>query len=175
MADVAEADADAESGEGAEGAPKKWNGKRIVLFVVLPLLLFVLAGGAVFFVAGLDQKHDADDEAAGEEATAAVETMPVFFELPEMLVNLNANGRRSSFLKIKVALELKNEPDMAVVQQQMPRVVDQFQIYLRELRAEDLRGSAGMQNLREEMLTRVRAAVEPVEVSDVLFTEMLVQ
>ena len=34
----------------------------------------------------------------------------------------------------------------------MPRIVDNFQIYLRELRLEDLRGSAGIYRLREELL-----------------------
>ena len=57
----------------------------------------------------------------------------------------------------------------------MPRVVDNFQIYLRELRIEDLRGSGGVYRLREELLARVNAAVAPVKVTDVLFKEMLVQ
>ncbi len=57
----------------------------------------------------------------------------------------------------------------------MPRIVDNFQIYLRELRIEDLRGSDGIYRLREELLARVNAAVAPVKVTDVLFKEMLVQ
>jgi hypothetical protein len=54
-------------------------------------------------------------------------------------------------------------------------IVDQFQAYLRELRTSDLRGSAGVARLREELLRRVRAAVEPVPVNDVLFREVLIQ
>ena len=57
----------------------------------------------------------------------------------------------------------------------MPRIIDNFQIYLRELRVEDLRGSDGIYRLREELLARVNAAVAPVKVTDVLFKEMLVQ
>ena len=57
----------------------------------------------------------------------------------------------------------------------MPRVVDNFQTYLRELRLDDLRGSAGMYRLREELLTRINVAVQPSKVSAVLFKEMLVQ
>ena len=47
--------------------------------------------------------------------------------------------------------------------------------FTRELRVEDLRGSAGVQRLREELLMRVNTAVHPIEVRDVLFKEMLVQ
>ena len=57
----------------------------------------------------------------------------------------------------------------------LPRVVDKFQVYLRELRIEDLSGSAGMQRLREELLLRVNSAVRRGTVKDVLFKEMLVQ
>ena len=52
---------------------------------------------------------------------------------------------------------------------------DSFQTYLRELRLDDLRGSAGMYRLREELLTRINVAVQPSKVSAVLFKEMLVQ
>ena len=57
----------------------------------------------------------------------------------------------------------------------MTKIIDNFQTYLRELRIEDLRGSAGMYRLREELFVRVNAAAAPVKVKDVLFREMLVQ
>ena len=50
-----------------------------------------------------------------------------------------------------------------------------FKCISRELRIEDLRGSAGMYRLREELLQRVTEAAQPVRVRDVLFQEMLVQ
>jgi flagellar FliL protein len=56
-----------------------------------------------------------------------------------------------------------------------PRVIDQFQTYLREMRVEDLRGSAGIYRLRQELLYRVNIAADPVKVKDVLFQEMLIQ
>ena len=56
-----------------------------------------------------------------------------------------------------------------------PRIVDNFQVYLRELRIEDLRGSAGVYRLREELLARVNTAVQPVKVKNVLFNEVLIQ
>jgi flagellar FliL protein len=53
--------------------------------------------------------------------------------------------------------------------------VDSFQVYLRELRVEDLKGSAGMYRLREDLLRRINEAARPVKISDVLFKEMLIQ
>ena len=48
-------------------------------------------------------------------------------------------------------------------------------MYLRELRAQDLSGSAGLFRLKEELLVRLNTSVAPAEVKDVLFREMLVQ
>ena len=98
-----------------------------------------------------------------------------FVDLDEMRVNLNTPERRQCLLKIKVSLEVAEQKDVAVVQELTPRVVDNFQTYLRELRLDDLRGSAGMYRLREELLTRINIAVEPAKVKAVLFKEMIVQ
>lgn len=99
----------------------------------------------------------------------------VFMDLPDMLVNLQTTGRKQSFLKIQVALELENPLDQPKVDAVMPRIVDSFQVYLRELRPDDLQGAAGMHLLREELLSRVTLAVQPVKVKDVLFREILIQ
>src|SRR5881394_2921317 len=76
----------------------------------------------------------------------------LFIVLPDLLINLNTGtsaARRTNFLKISVSLELDNPGDIEVVTQNMPRIIDNFQIYLRELRIDDLQGSAGLYRLRE--------------------------
>jgi len=168
-------DADGDEDEG-EGSPVKRGGKKkLLLFVALAL--FVGGGAAAAYFSGLVQPLIAMlggvDETAAEETTGPVKV--VFYDLPEILVNLNTGGRKSTFLKIRVSLELENAEDVARIEAVMPRIIDNFQVYLRELRVEDLKGSAGMYRLREELLTRVTLAAAPSKVSDVLFKEMLVQ
>lgn len=161
--------------EGTAEAParKRWSGKRIVLFIVLPLLV-TLGGGAGVWFSGLVGFGEAQtQEGAAEEETAPKES--VFLDLPDMLVNLNTSSNRASFLKIKISLEVASEADIERLNAVMPRVIDNFQVYLRELRPEDLRGSAGLYRLREELLARVQTAARPAEVEDVLFKEMLIQ
>ena len=92
-----------------------------------------------------------------------------------MLVNLNTSGRRVGYLKISVSLEVGSEEDFPKLDAVLPRIVDDFQVYLRELRVEDLNGSAGLQRLREELFMRVSNAAAPTVVRDVLFRELLIQ
>jgi flagellar FliL protein len=149
---------------------KKLSGKKIVMFIALPLLL-VSASVTALMLTGVVGGNESPPPA--QTGPAAVQT--VFFDLPEMLVNLNTAGRRPTFLKMQVSLELENEADVARLRTLSPRIIDNFQVYLRELRIDDLRGSAGVYRLREELLARVNAAVRPARVKDVLFKEMLVQ
>jgi flagellar FliL protein len=98
-----------------------------------------------------------------------------FLEIPPMIVNLNTQDGTPRYLRLTVQLELEDAADKDAVNAVMPRVVDQFQTYLRELRDQDLRGSAGVYRLQMELLWRVNQAVAPIEVKDVLFQEILIQ
>jgi flagellar FliL protein len=174
-----EAEEAEEEGGEEEGGPAKPGSKKKVLIIVVAAVLLVIGGVAAAYFTGLMQpliNMIAGKPASPEAPKAVAAGEAVFIDLPEILVNLNTGGRgRATFLKMRVSLELQRKEDTPVVEKLMPRIVDNFQVYLRELRIEDLKGSAGMYRLREELLTRVVAAAAPAKVNDVLFKEMLVQ
>ena len=160
---------------------KKLSGKKLVLFFLLPVLVLV-GGGAALYVTGVadsllggGEEEEAHPAEHGAEAEAEPSGPGYFYEMPVMTVNLDTGERRQAFLSLTVSLELNSFADADQIQQVMPRIIDNFQIYLRELRLDDLRGSAGLYRLREELLRRVNQAVYPNRVRDVLFKEMLVQ
>ena len=155
-------------GAADKGAGKK-PGLKKLLIIGIPVLLLLAGAGAYFsglLGGGKEDKHAA--EAVNKEVA-------VFYDLPDMLVNLSPTGGRTSYLKMKVALELPDAAASQAIEPIMPRVMDAFQVYLRELRVEDLDGSAGMFRLKEELLRRVNMAAAPVQVRTVLFKEMIVQ
>ena len=139
----------------------------------MPLLL-VAAGGGAFFL-GLIPGLGKQAPAHAAEAAAPVNRQPVFVAMPEITANLNAPGRRAAFIRLKSQIEVTGPQDAAALQAAMPRIVDLFTTYLREIRPEELRGSAGTHRLREELTARANVAAAPARVSDVLFTEILVQ
>lgn len=155
------------------GERKKFSGKKLILFVVVPAILLI-GGIAVLTMSGAFGGGDAPAQAA---TRTAPDSMPktVFYDLPPMLVNLNTTSKRPTFLKIQVSLELSSSQDVDYIKEMSPRIIDNFQVYLRELRIDDLRGSAGIYRLREELLARINLAVRPAKVKDVLFKQVLVQ
>ena len=78
-------------------------------------------------------------------------------------------------MKLTARLEVTKQEDVEQVKAAMPRLQDLFQTYLREMRPEELRGSAGTYRLREELIGRANLAAAPARITDVLFTQMLIQ
>lgn len=190
--DDAETKPAAPAAEGAEGEVKplddegKGFGAKKLLLIIVPVIL-IGVGAALYFTGVIGGKKDAGAE--GEHAAASAEggeaaeggegeghaAGPQFMELPDLLVNLSGAGGPARFLKLKVKLEVASAADLEALTAVAPRVVDQFQTFLREMRVQDLRGSAGIYRLRQELLYRVNLAAQPVKVSDVLFQEILIQ
>ena len=169
--DMDDDETDEVEGGEQEGAAKGLLGglplRKLLLFAAVPAILVI--GLAVAYAVGVF------DSAGHDKQKEEAEVAPVFFDLPELLVNLSSQNNRSSYLKLRVALEVPGPEAPKDLEKMAPRIVDNFQVYLRELRASDLEGSSGMFRLKEELLARVNVAVAPTKVSDVLFKEMLVQ
>ena len=170
-----EASATGEAGEGAEGeeAPKKGKKKLIIIIAVVVLALI---GGAVFMMGGSGGAEEEEHELTEEELAAQeLANKPVYYELPEFLVNLSTGGNRVSFLKMSVTLELRDAAAVKTLEANKPRVLDVFNTYLREMRPQDVQGSAGIYRLRDELLARVNGTVEEGLVKNILFSEIIVQ
>jgi flagellar FliL protein len=165
-----EQDADPVVAEPAPPPPRP--GRKKLVLLALPLM--VAGVGAGLWFSGVLPRllgRDHDQRQMAEAAPA----VPVYIDLPEMVANLNANQRRPTYVKLVARLEVAKSGDVERVKATMPRVLDLFQTYLREMRPEELRGAAGTYRLREELIARADIAVAPSRIVDVLFTEMLVQ
>lgn len=170
-------DASASPAEGQEGdAPKKRFGKKFLLIAGggAAVLVLALGAGAYFFF--LRGPSDADKpKMAGNIQLPLVPPQVVFFDMPDMVVNIQSADSTPAYLKLSVSLELAAPEEKPALQTLMPRIVDQFQSYLRELRIDDLHGSAGVMRVKEELLRRINAAAAPYPIRDVLLKEMIVQ
>ena len=167
MAENEQVEGEAEVVEAVPAA----KGKLKLIIAAAGLLAIIGVGVATWLIF---LRHG--DETHAEASMAAPSKPPVFVDVPDMLVNLvGAPGERVQYLKVKVVLEIKEEKQIDAIKPSMPRVTDIFQTYLRELRATDLNGSAGLFRLKEELTRRVNSAIAPLQVNAVLFKEIVVQ
>jgi len=165
----------------------KISGKKIAILAALLILLALGVAAGVYFSGVLDDLTAATGEeppAAAAQTQATTSETPVaveatgpiaFLDLPEVVVNLNAQGNRKSYLKLKLAVELRSAEQEAYMKTRVPRIMDSIQVYLRELTPDGLRGSAGLTKMRANLEARINAAVAPQAIGGVLFQEVLVQ
>ena len=176
----AEATGDAPEGEAAVAEPKqgfvkKLLGNRKLLIIAAAGLVVLLAGGGAglyFFVFGA---RSGDKVAANAAPVPVTPPEVAYADVPDIIVNIQSADGSPAYLKLSTSLELNTAEEKAGMTVLMPRIVDQFQGYLRELRIDDLKGSAGVLRLKEELLRRINVAAAPYHVRDVLLKEMIVQ
>ena len=181
----------------ADGLEVETKKKPPLLINIIAAALVVLAGGgaAAFFLLKPKPAAEAGAEAGNEPAAKedkgghAGDAAPIegsgtiapgpdgvtFYTLPDLIVNIQSVDGRQTYLKLRLTLEVKDASVATRLQQQYPRMNDMFQSFLRELRPDDLAGSAGSYQLRTEILRRVNLIAAPGKVDAVLIEEMLVQ
>jgi flagellar FliL protein len=158
---------EADEQDGEPGPAKKKLPLKLIIVAAAAMLVIGGGTGAFFMLSGkkAEEKH----------AEAAVKAV-AFMDLPDVVVNLAATGtERLQYLKVKVVLEVPDQAVVTLITPLMPRLVDAFQTYLRELRASDLEGSSGLYRMREELTRRVNASIAPSRINAVLFKEIVVQ
>jgi flagellar FliL protein len=142
--------------------------KRLVVIAGAVLLLILIGGGtaAYLLLAGGPAKPSAESH---EEEGAT------YVDAPPMVVNLRGADGSARFLKIRFTFVPASAAKGELIKAKLPLIVDAFQPFLRELRPEDLAGSAAVFRIREEMLVRATGAMGPGVVKDILIQDLIQQ
>jgi flagellar FliL protein len=148
--------------------------KKLLLFVLLPLLLLIGAGAGAF-VAGLipgfgapkpelTAAQIAEMERLANTAPSAAKQSPVgavFHTLDEFVVNLQSNSGYPVFLLLSLTIELSNEAAVLAITSQEPRIRDGMIVYLSSLTPQQLNGYDGIQNVRNNAWRLLRERINP--------------
>ncbi len=160
---------DEETGDGVENAVSDGK-KKLPMMMIIVGAVVVLAGGAggAYFM-GMFGGAPMSDQTSKSQAPS------IYFDIPEMVVNLASGRKRPQYLKLKIAIEADSQENIDALTPKMPRIQDMFQIYLREMRRSDLEGSAGVYRLKNELMRRINITIHPAEIKRVLFKEIIIQ
>ena len=169
-----EQDEFAETEDAAEG--KKPGKMKLILAAVGVVVLLGGGGAGAYFMGffGGSEPELAEGEMPVQEAVAPPKPVH-YYNLPEITVNLSSAETRATYLRLNISLEFAERDMISQVEPNLPRVLDAFQVYLRELRIDDLNGSAGLFRLKEELQRRINVAIYPAKVDDILFKDLKVQ
>ena len=170
--EVEEEAPDEEDGEGASSG-RGGKKKLVIILLLVTLLLVALIGGGLFMSGLLDPLLGVEEGEEGAETVIAKGQF--YYKFEDMTVNLVSSGKKSRFFKLSLTVAVTQEADVSVMESLSPRVMDNVTQYLRELKPEEMAGSANFHRVHKNVLLRVRTAVAPIIVTDALITMALVQ
>lgn len=187
-------------GEGDANAAKTAAAKKKKKLMMIgggaAAVLLLGGGGGAYMMMGHDapptakEKKAAEDKAKDEEVAAkeeeaggegeggegghgAKKNEPL--DVPPMLVNLHTADGTPHFLKLHIMLVPGPKGSSESLKGELPKLLDAYQPFLRELRPEDLSGSAAVYRIKEELMLRAGATLGHDKVKDVLVQDLIQQ
>lgn len=161
--------------EETEGEEEK-KPKIPMKMIVLVILFLVLSGGGFFLwkggvLANFTQKAEPDKRAA--VAGDKQDIGPVF-PLETFIVNLvDPHGKR--YLKVKVDLELDAEDLKGEIERRLPQFKDTILTLLSNKSYEDISTLEGKLQLRAEVISMLNQFLKTGMITNIYFTEFIVQ
>lgn len=150
---------------------KPKNRTKLLIAGASAALLLAVAGGGAWWMLrdqGGEQETVAGTASAGADSAS-------YIEAPTVTVNLRSGDGQARFLKLRFILVAADAGKVESIKARLPVVLDALQPFLRELRPEDLAGSAAVFRIKEEMMSRATQALGAGTVRDVLIQDLVQQ
>jgi flagellar protein FliL len=164
--------------DGEEKKEKPSGGGKKKLIIIILAVLILVGGGVGAFLAMGGKGHEGDEESsdgeeAEEEAEHEEEAAPAFVQpLEPFIVNLQVKG---SFLKTTIQLRFSTPEPPPHIENEIPKVRDSVIRILTGKAASDILSAEGKETLREEIRDAVNEALGGEDVTEIYFTEFIVQ
>lgn len=141
--------------------------RTAIIASAIGAVVLLSGAGAGFALLG-GEEEDGKHAAADAESAAYV-------EVPPMIVNLRSSDGQARFLKLRFIIVAADAGRSEEVKEKLPVILDAFQPFLRELRPEDLNGSAAVFRVKEELMARAAQVIGTGAVRDVLIQDLVQQ
>ncbi len=151
--------------------PKSRRKTFVLIGFAALIIIAAIAAGVWFYLEQTTATKEAEEQIISGDLSDVVS----FVTLPEMLISIRSDSPRQQYLKLQVSLHLQQSKDEAVIERLIPKILDDYQAFIRNLTAEDLVGAEGWYRLKEELLIRVNRAINPLAVREVVIADLLLQ
>ncbi|GJL51429.1 flagellar basal body-associated FliL family protein [Candidatus Nitrospira salsa] len=152
------------------------SSKKLMILIILAIAVLGAGGGAAWFMMGsgeeethkTEKKHEKDSgEAHGDEPGPIVELEPFVLNL--------ADREELRYLKISIKLELDRPEEQTDYPVKVPAIRDALLVLLSSKDSHLLRTTNGKRRVRDEILSRANGVMNKGEISNVFFTDFVIQ
>ena len=148
------------------------------IFLVVAVLLVLTTGLAAGFFMMWHKLSALSTQAnmavTSENGKAQAAALGPLYSLDTFIVNL-ADAGRSRYLRVTMDLELAESADAAKLTERLPQVRDSILMILPSKQFDDIAGMEGKIALRDEILAKLNSLFGNDVVTNIFFTEFVVQ
>ena len=149
-----------------------------LIFLLVTVLLVLTIGLAVGFFMMWSQLSALNTQGSMAAATEAEQgqtaTLGPLFSLDTFIVNL-ADAGRSRYLRVTMDLELTESTDAAELNERLSQIRDSVLMILPSKQFDDIASMEGKIALRDEIIAKLNSLFTQNVVSNIFFTEFVVQ
>ena len=146
----------------------------LVVAVLLVLMIGLAAGFFMMWSKISNMNTQANVVASTETDQGQTVALGTLFPLETFIVNL-ADSERSRYLRVTMDLELVAPADADKLNDRLPQVRDSVLMILPSKRFEDIASMEGKTALRSEVINKLNSLFAKSVVSNIYFTEFVVQ
>lgn len=179
--------AEEKEAKAEEGGGKKKSPLKLIIILVVVLVLLVGGGLAAYLFlfkskggqeagAHTEEKAPAKEEkkAGDKEKKKGEKTKTVVYSMGAIIVNLADQGVQR-YLKVQIAVELDNPKLEEEVKKREPQIKDIIISVLSSKTVSDVNNPQGKIALKQEIIKRANMVLTEGEITDLFFSEFIVQ
>ena len=151
------------------------DNKKILLFLVPALIVIGIIVGLYFLFIPKSDNAENLSYSIVEKEENDTKTITVFYDLPEISVQLQSADSQNAVVKIKINIELSKMGDIKTIESLMPQITDAAVTHISELSQNEISGAEGLYWLKEELLYRLSLIAAPVKISNLNFKRFEIQ
>ena len=141
--------------------------KKKILLIILPILIAIGLSVGFFYTIYKSSTPDSSLNYSVVNPNAENnEEILIFYDLPEIAVNIKTSSKIPLIAKLKINIELSKIEDIKTLESFIPRINDAIITHMSELTPEELRNSDRMSWLKEELLYRLNLILSPIVINN---------
>ncbi len=151
------------------------DNKKILLFLVPSLIVIGVIVGLYFLFIPQSRNDENAAYSIVESEENDTKKITIFYDLPEIPVQLQSPDSQNAVVKIKINVELSKMEDIKTIESLMPQINDAVITHISELSLDEINGAEGLYWLKEELLYRLSLIAAPVKISNLNFKRFEIQ
>ncbi|SPD74017.1 Flagellar protein FliL [uncultured Desulfobacterium sp.] len=163
-----------EEEEILEAKPGLLKNKPMLLIIIISVAFLFLMGGGFYFLWHKVTPEEPKTEQKKDEVKEEKDEVKPMYALTPFIVNL-ADQDVTRYMRITMELELAGEETTAEVEKRLPQIRDAILTIIPSKTAKDISSVEGKTALRDEIIQRLNSFIKKGKITNIYFTEFVIQ